>query len=195
VTPRLAGLDIGGSADPWNALGFAVDGERTDMGGVALRFQPDRPSGVHGWSFHGVPAGADLDGIVCDEPPPPARAPVHPNGVERVDHVVVMTPELQRTLDALTGVGLEVRRVREAGSLRQAFVVAGPALLEVVGDVDPPTRLWGITFVVGDVDALAAARPESLGTPRAAVQAGRRIVTAREEAGLGVPVAFITPRS
>jgi hypothetical protein len=49
--------------------------------------------------------------------------------------------------------------------------------------------------VVADVDALAAARPEALGTPRAAVQPGRRIVSAREEAGLGVPVAFITPRT
>jgi hypothetical protein len=195
VTPRLAALDVGGPADPWSALGFAVVGGRADMGDVALRFQPDRPAGLHGWSFHGVRGGTDLDGIACGEPPPPASAPEHPNGVERVDHVVVMTPELQRTLDALTGVGMEVRRVREAGSLRQAFVVAGPALLEVVGDVDPPTRLWGITFVTGDVDALAADRPDALGTPRAAVQPGRRIVTAREDAGLGVPVAFITPRT
>jgi hypothetical protein len=117
--------------------------------------------------------------------------------VERIDHVVLMTPDLRATLDELEATGLTVRRVRDAGDsgLRQAFLIAGGVLLEVVGDVEGPARLWGITFVVPDVDALAAARPEALGTPRDAVQPGRRIVTAREDAGLGVPVAFMTPRA
>ena len=109
--------------------------------------------------------------------------------------MVVLTPALQTTLDALTATGLGVRRTREAGDLRQAFLVAGPALLEVVGDVDPPPRIWGVTFVVPDVDRLAVERADALGSARGAVQPGRRIVTVREEAGLGLPVAFMTPRS
>jgi hypothetical protein len=195
VTPRLAALDVGGPVGPWSDLGFAVRGQRADVGGVALRFHPGEPPGLRGWAFHGVPAGTELDGVPCGEAPPAGAGPVHPNGAEALDHVVVMTPALQRSLDALTATGLQVRRVREAGGgARQAFLVAGTALLEVVGDVEPPTRLWGVTFVVADVDALAAARPGALGRPRAAVQPGRRIVTVREEAGLGVPVAFMTPR-
>ena len=111
-----------------------------------------------------------------------------------IDHLVVTTPRLDRTLPALEAVGLEVRRTRDAGGgMRQAFLVAGPAVLEVVGDRPGagPARLWGVTFVVPDVDALAGRFGETLGTPRDAVQPGRRIVTAH---GMDVPVAFMTPR-
>jgi hypothetical protein len=197
--PALAALELGGPAEPWTALGFAADGERIDAGGVALRLHGDEPPGLRGWALRGVPAGTDLAGIPCAEPPspPPAAAAAHPNGVDRIDHVVLMTPNLRAALDELEAAGLTVRRVREAGDtgLRQAFLIAGGVLLEVVGDVEGDARLWGITFVVPDVDALAAARPAALGTPRDAVQPGRRIVTAREDAGLGVPVAFMTPRA
>src|SRR5205823_14985171 len=109
---------------------------------------------------------------------------------------VVAPPGLGRTGGARGADGLGARRVRDAdpAALRLAFRPAGAALSEVVGDaagVDGSARLWGVTFVVADADALAATPPASFGHPRAAVQPGRRIVTAR---GLGVPVAFITPR-
>jgi hypothetical protein len=193
---ELAALDLGGSTDAWDALGFAVAGERIAVEGVVLRFDQAREPGLWAWALRGVPAGGELDGIPCAAPPPPAPPGRHPNGVERIDHVVVATPRLERTLAALEDAGLEVRRVRDADppTLRLAFLPAGHALIEVVGDaagVDGPARLWGVTFVVADVDALAATHPASFGRPRAAVQPGRRIVTAR---GLGVPVAFITPR-
>jgi hypothetical protein len=194
--PQLAALDLGGSTDAWRGLGFAVAGGRIAVEGVAVRFDQAQEPGLRAWALRGVPADTDLDGIPCSEPPPPAPPDRHPNGVERIDHVVVATPRLERTLAALEEAGLEVRRLRESGSppLRQAFLPAGPALVEAVEDPrggDGPARLWGVTFVVADVDALAAAHPDSVGRPRAAVQPGRRIVTAR---GLGVPVAFITPR-
>ena len=64
----------------------------------------------------------------------------------------------------------------------------GRALVELVERAEVPAPvLWGVTFVVaGDDPRLAGARP--------AVQPGRRIATVAREAGLGVPVALITPR-
>jgi hypothetical protein len=200
--PALAGLDVGGPAKPWRKLGFAIADDRCRVGEVELCFHPDRPSGLHGWSLRGLTGGGDLDGIPTAQSsvPPAEPAAPHPNGVERIDHVVVASPRLDRTLVALEHAGLRVRRVRSAPPLRQAFLVAGEVLLEVVGDLedpagaDAPARLWGVTFVVEDLEALAGRLGEALGPPHDAVQPGRRIATVREDVGLGLPVAFMTPR-
>ena len=111
--------------------------------------------------------------------------------------MVVTTPDLARTFAALESEGLDLRRTREAGEARQGFYVVGDAVLEVVGDVGPPgpARFWGLVAVVRDLDALAARLGDRLGAPKDAVQPGRRIATVRGAAGLGVPVAFMTPRA
>jgi hypothetical protein len=122
----------------------------------------------------------------------------HPNGTVGLDHVVVFTPALDRTLEALQGAGLDLRRVREACGdppVRQGFFRLGDVILEVAGPVgeDGPARFWGLVAVVADLDAAVAAGGGLVGTPKDAVQPGRRIATVRREAGLGVPLAFMTP--
>jgi hypothetical protein len=151
----------------------------------------------------GLPDG-DLDGLITlgsDAPVrEPAPASAHPLGARAVDHVVVATPDLERTFAALERAGLERRRVREAGpNARQGFYVVGDAVLEVVGprepDGDGPASFWGLVLVVDDLDAAAERLGPLLGTPRDAVQPGRRIATVRREAGLGTAVALMTPRA
>jgi hypothetical protein len=111
----------------------------------------------------------------------------------------VFTPDLDRTFAALESAGLDLRRVRDAGTpehpLRQGFYRLGEVILEVVGDVEPdgPARFWGLVVVVSDIEALAERLGDDLGAPRGAVQPGRRIATLRASAGLGVPVAFMSP--
>jgi hypothetical protein len=100
----------------------------------------------------------------------------------------------------------DLRRTREGetpgGSVRQAFFRMGQSILEVVlapdrtklaADPNGPARLWGISFLVQDLSATAEALGDRLGTPRDAVQPGRKIATLRREAGLGPAVAFMTP--
>ena len=48
-------------------------------------------------------------------------------------------------------------------------------------------------MTVADLDFAAAELGSLLGTIRDAVQPGRRIATIRRQAGLGLPVALITP--
>ena len=88
------------------------------------------------------------------------------------------------------------------GSTRQAFFRIGEPILEVVQapegtsvarNPDGPARLWGLAFLVADMDATASALGGLLGTPRDAVQPGRKIATLRPEAGLGPAIAFMTP--
>jgi hypothetical protein len=102
--------------------------------------------------------------------------------------------------------GFDLRRLREGptpgGSPRQAFFRMGELILELVAappgtriaaDPDGPARLWGISFLVEELDDAAAALGELLGEPRDAVQPGRRIATIATAAGLGPAIAFMTP--
>ena len=201
--PALAGLDIADPPDVWRRLGFTVTGDGTCvLGSITLRLLgTDAGEGIVGWALR--PGAAtlpeDVDGIPTSgapaDPPPGA---IHPNGALGVDHVVVHTPALRRTLAALEGIGLEVRRVREARpDLHQAFLWAGDVLLEVAGPPEPagdgPAALWGLVAVAPDLDRVAALPGEPLGSVREAVQPGRRIATVRRELGSSVPLAFMTP--
>ena len=88
----------------------------------------------------------------------------HANGVIGIDHVVLFSPDLGRTVAALAAVGVEPRRERDAElggrPIRQIFVRFGEVILEVVGSPDTagegPSTLWGITYEVTDIDASAA---------------------------------------
>jgi len=73
------------------------------------------------------------------------------------------------------------------------FEYLGRPILEVV-EADAPVRLWGITFTTTDIDTAAELLGDKLGRVKYAVQPGRRIATVRKEAGLGLPVALISPK-
>lgn len=211
---RIAELRIAAQAEPWAAAGFAADGEILRLGSTLLRFQPPASPGrgaIAGWSLAGV-ADDDFDGLATtivegQAEPVAAGAPAHPNSAVAIDHVVVFTPELERTIAAFERSGVRCRRIREVGPveapgphLRQAFFRLGETIAEVVevpedrAGPDGRARFWGLTVVLADLDAAVADLGERVGTIREAVQPGRRIATIRREAGLGLPVALITPK-
>jgi catechol 2,3-dioxygenase-like lactoylglutathione lyase family enzyme len=175
-----------------------VAADRFRAGTAEVRFGSGR--GILGWRLAGTEP-AEIDGLpvadVADAED--SDAAPHPNGVTQIDHLVVLTPDLERTTAAFEEVGVERRRVREVeldeGPLRQGFFRLGEVILEVVEHTRVeagPARFWGITFAVEDLDASAEFLGERLGTIRDAVQPGRRIATVRREAGLALPVALIS---
>jgi Glyoxalase-like domain len=205
--PTLDELFIAADPGAWRSAGFRVDGDLCEVGSVRLRLEgPGERRGITRWSIRGA-ASLDLDGLdtLASDVAPAAGEP-HPNGVLSIDHVVVLSPDLDRTAEVLRRAGFDMRRVREGetpgGSTRQAFFRMGEVILEVVeapegtkiaADPYGPARLWGISFLVEDMDGPAAALGNTLGTPRDAVQPGRRIATAAKEAALGPAIAFMTP--
>jgi hypothetical protein len=210
VTFTVDELTVADAPARWSALGFAVEDDVCVLGDVRIRLAgADAGKGLVGWSLRGVET-TELDGLPTarSEREPPAAPPAHPNGITAIDHVVAITPALERTLAALEAAGLELRRIREeptpAGAPRQAFFRLGPAILEVVqepeeaiargGGADRPAFFWGLAFVAPDLEATVAELGEHAGEARAAVQPGRRIATLRRSAGLSLPVALMTPR-
>ena len=124
-----------------------------------------------------------------------------------IDHVVAMTPNLDRSVEALQAAGLDLRRIREqptpAGAPRQAFFRLGEVILEVVQEpedvltarpdgADGPARFWGMALLSEDIELTVEQLGEHASEIRAAVQPGRRIATLRRSAGLTVPVAVMS---
>ncbi len=200
-------LTVADEAGAWEALGFAVEEGVCVVGAVRVRLAgADAGSGLCGWSLRGI-ACTELDGLATarSEQPPPRRAGAHPNGVGGLDHVVAITPALERTVAALEAAGLELRRIREeptpAGAPRQAFFRLGEVILEVVQEPEAvlardgagrPAFFWGLAFGVADLEASVAQLGDGVSEIRAAVQPGRRIASLRRGAGLSLPVALIS---
>ena len=201
-------LLLADAPERWSALGFTVLDGAMQLGTVRLRLAgAGAGRGILGWSLRAI-SSTELDGLPTtrSQAPQPAAAPPHGNGIVRIDHVVAMSPALDRSVLALQEAGLDLRRVREqptpAGAPRQAFFRLGAEILEVVqepqhvveqhGGPDRPARLWGLALLSQDLDRTVQALAGAAGEPRPAVQPGRRIATLRRDAGLALPVALMS---
>lgn len=189
--PSVAAIDLDVEPAVWAGLGFTVMGDVCAVGATLLRLGRAR-----GWALRDAQGEGDVEGIPtehADWPQPPAGE--HANGAVSVDHVVVVTPAIERTFAALALTGMKLRRERTAGDRRYGFFRHGECVVEVVGPLQAglgDASLWGLTITVADLDATAALLGERLGTARDAVQPGRRIATVRAGAGIGVPLAFMS---
>ncbi len=208
-TPTISELTLADDPARWGALGFAVEGDAAQIGAVDVRFAGPQPGrgGIIGWSLREI-ASTELDGLPTSRSEAGARerAPVHPNGVIAIDHIVVISPDLERSVGALRDAGLDLRRVREeptpAGAPRQAFFRLGAEILEVVqepeevlqrgGGAQRPAHFWGLALQVADLERAVASLEPNVGTIRPAVQPGRHIATVRRSAGLAVPLALMS---
>ncbi len=202
--PALTDLRVAGDLAAWVDAGFALDdgGDSLSLGTVRLRGDGVGPTGITAWSLSGVDDGT-IDGLLTVTGAGPAQPGTHPNGTLAIDHLVVATPDLDRLTMALGSVGIELRRVRDAGRMEQRFFRLGEVILEVIGQPGAsgagPSTFWGLALTVADLGATAALLGDHIGPVKDAVQPGRRIATLRHEAlDIPVPIAFLSsppPRS
>ncbi len=208
--PEIDELVVGDPPDAWRKAGFTVDDDDTcRVGTVRIRLAGrDAGKRIRSWALRDVrlgPGSADVDGL----PTRPVRtersnrqAAEHENGARLIDHIVVATPDMSRTVAALEAIGLDVRRVRDTDAetygapMRQTFFRLGEVILEVIGPAEPagdgPAQFFGLALTVADLDALPDCYGEHLGRIKDAVQPGRRIATLRHrDLGLSVAIAFM----
>lgn len=205
MTITIDELEVADPADAWTQAGFGVEDDGLcRIGGVRIRLAGrDRGKGIVGWSLRGLVADGPLDGIPTTRSDTAVAEPAaHPNGVIAIDHVVLLSPDLKRTVAALTAVGADPRRERdgELGGrpIRQIFFRFADVIIEVVGSpetaAEGPSTLWGITYVVRDIDATAEFLAGHRTPVKDAVQPGRRITTLRhDDFGMSVRTAMISP--
>lgn len=202
---ELDTLIVGDEPSAWAGAGFTVVDGEVVVGRVRVRCAGDG-GGADRWVLRAPPGTSvpdDVDGLAttATTAPPPAPA-AHPNGVAGFDHLVLRSPDLDRTTEALGALGLDLRRTRDVGAgdqaLQQRFFRLGEVILELVGPRsatgDGPCSIWGYALVSPDLDASAAHLGDRCSAPKDAVQPGRRIATVRtRELGIGVTVAIMTP--
>ena len=206
-TVTIDEFEVADPPDAWERAGFSVDSDAVcRIGGVRIRLVGhDRGTGIVGWSLRGLPSDSaidDLDGVPTRKSSASIAAPAtHVNGVTAVDHAVLLSPDLGRTVESLAAIGLNPRRERDGdlggASIRQIFFRLGPVILEVVGSPEStgegPSTLWGITYVVEDIDATASFFGDRATPVKDAVQPGRRITTLRHHAlGMSIRSAMIS---
>lgn len=142
-----------------------------------------------------------FDGALLEvvEPAPDAQEEALASPVKRIDHVVLLVPDLDAACDRLHDYfGLSPKRQLERGSRRFAFFRPGDVIVEVIGPAGEPgaagsARLAGLAFEVTGIDGLVAslkAQGFPVGEPHPALQGGR-IASVHASGACGVPVAFI----
>jgi hypothetical protein len=203
--PTIDRLIVGDEPEAWSAAGFTVDGDgvcrigtvRIELAGRGIG------KGLRRWTLRDADPLEVVDSIPTTiSTERPAVGADHDNGVLRIDHLVLMSADGERTATAITdATGLDVRRVRDSGTygapMRQRFFRMGEVVLELISPAEPaegPTRFYGIAVDVDDIDRLPDYYGDRLGRVKDAVQPGRRIATLRhKELDLSVAVAFMSP--
>lgn len=199
---------VGDPAEAWTSAGYTVDDDGTcRIGSVRVRLVGrDGGKRILGWSLRDAPdarlADGRLDGLpTTASTAAPATPAEHANGALYIDHVVLLSPNLPRTIEALGSIGLHPLRERESDTygapMRQIFFRLGEVILELIGGAEPgegDPGFFGLAMTVRDLDAAGELLGEHLGDAKDAVQEGRRIATLRHrDLGISVATAFMSP--
>ncbi len=203
--PSLHTIVVGDEPAAWTSAGFTLTGSAKDevaLGPIRIRLVGGDRRGVVAWEFSGLHDDCSVDGLLSlARREPEAVEVTHPNNVSLVDHVVLMSPDVERTVTSLQAAGFEPKRRRVLETAKpprqQVFFWAGPSILELVGPLEAestkPATIWGLALVSDDLDASKAHLGNLLSDPKRAVQQGRQIATVRtRDVDISITIALMS---
>jgi len=191
-TAQLHHLRVGDDVAQWQAAGFTASDHAIRIGNTAIVFDPQAKPGIQAACISGI--HDSVAGLAIDPDPHPLPEPCeHPNGITRIDHLVVLTSAVGSTSQALRSNGLDRRRTRRfelnGQTRRQDFFWLGDVIVEVAGpDSDQPegkASYWGLALEADDFEATLAFLGSRARAPRPAVQQGR-LIAGIETGELGI---------
>lgn len=198
----LKELVVGDEPAVWESLGFTMNGNRCRIGHVDVVCDPSVGKGIRKWTLVGEGSG-DVDGVPTEWSSAGVEVGgAHPNGIVEIDHVVLTSPDVNRTINALNGLGIKTRAERETdtygATMKQVFFKLGQPILELIGALEPmgdqPARFFGLAFTSEDLDATAKYLGETLHPSKEAVQPGRQIATLdKATGGSTIAIAIMSP--
>ncbi|KAJ3009360.1 UNVERIFIED_CONTAM: hypothetical protein HDU68_002739 [Siphonaria sp. JEL0065] len=220
----LVQLFIADSAAAWTSAGFHVSPNNiVTVGNITITLLGNDnwngKGGIVAWAFEARndPVHADtvllLDSLHTQIINPLTTASscnnatttppvIHPNRVVGIDHIVITSPNLLKTVAVFATLGLRPKRI--VGDHQMIFFKSGDVVIELIhgipqfsnveAQVLKETRFWGITFTTSDFDETVRVLGPLVKTPKDAVQGrGRRIVTLiHQNAGISVNTAFVS---
>ena len=211
---QLLQLTIGDNAEMWSSAGFDVmelpNGKPVcQVGSVQLLFDPIGKRGISGAAVCGM--SGVIDSLKFDKAPnltpssiDACPRSVHPNGVTQIDHLVVTTPDCDRTTLAFESNGIHPRKVRTFGNdeakMRQTFFWLGDVILELVGpdqsEANSHALFWGLALISDNLQATADYLGKRCTQVKPAVQPGRKITTIKtREIGITTSLAVMSPHT
>ena len=205
---QLLQINLCETPESWERIGFNVDFDSTgasiSVGNTKLWFAHNsQTSGINSVCVNGISGNLDsLKFEPAEKTGPKPPCPPHPNHVERIDHLVVTSPDCDRTTVILEEAGLNLEGVRKFGNtpnrMRQSFFWLGDVILELVGPDNPTTEgrpsFWGLALVSSDIDETVRKMGTLCSPVKDAVQPGRKITTVEtRQLPIGTSIAIMSP--
>ncbi len=210
---RILSLSVADTPEVWADLGFTVVDRRVQIGSVGFVLEGlGEHRGITSWMLSADDGELPplIDGLVTGSAvgaSAPVDPPLHPNGIVAIDHIVVSTPDIDRTVRVFEDLGWECRRRREGAAygqekMRQAFFWLGDVILEVVGpervsdDSEAASKrasFFGIALTAADLSVTQTFFGDLMKPPVEAVQPGRFITTISSRGGSSLAIAVMSP--
>ena len=205
---QLMEIKLSEDALPWERIGFDILRENSTqsilIGKTKLCFEKtDAVEGIASVHVEGIKKNVDsLKFNPTNLTTSKIEASFHPNRIERIDHLVVTTPDSDKTTKALVEAGITLSGIRTFGNYpnqtRQSFFWLGDVILELVGPHQVAKAgnplFWGLALVSSDIKETVNYLGDLCTPLKDAIQPGRQITTVKtSDLAIGVPIAIMSP--